>query len=663
MKILLKILSYLNKYRRHIPPVIDGFIAVFSFLLSYAITGMDNFDLLTATFYVFIYLATLAGLKVYNNLWRFSSIVEFVHCLRASIIANVVFFVLSKVLSFSILNYVYILAAAVSALLSLAARILFRNLLIKQRNMQKDKKDSMINVMIVGAGQATSIILGEIFANREYNYAVTCIIDDDPSKIGRSIYSIPVTGNTNTIEKMANQYKIDEIFISIPSLDNKNKKRITNLCAKTSCKVKILPDAKTLKAKGKKNLLREFRDIQIEDLLGREAITLDCQLTAEYVKDKVVLVTGGGGSIGSELCRQIASYSPRKLIILDNYENNAYIIQQELTRKFGSTLDLEVQIASVRDENKLEQIFQGANIDIVFHAAAHKHVPLMEKNPEEAIKNNIIGTYYTASVADRYNVKKFVFISSDKAVNPANIMGATKRVCEMIVQSLNQHSETDFVAVRFGNVLNSNGSVIPLFMEQIKSGGPVTVTHKDITRYFMTIPEAVHLVLRATVIAKGGEIFVLDMGEPVKIKDLAYSLIKIEGLIPDEDIKIEYIGLRPGEKLFEELLITESKYQKKTGFDKIFIEQSTQINEFKLHDTILKLQTASYNMDLEEELKLLEDLVPEYKRTSNTKVKDEEANTNTEEEDTAVYKREQEAESMLEVQKQSEKSAYIAGID
>lgn len=633
MKILLKILSYLNKYRRHIPPVIDGSIAMFSFLLPYAITGMDNLDLLTATFYVLIYLATLAGLKVYNNLWRFSSIVEFVHCLRASIIANVVFFVLSKVLGLLISNYVYVLAAAVSSLLSLAARVLFRKLLITQRNMHKDKKDSMINAMIVGAGQATSIILGEIFANREYNYAVTCIIDDDSSKIGRSIYSIPVTGNTNTIEKMAKQYRIDEIFISIPSLDNTNKKRITNLCAKTSCKVKILPDAKTLKAKGEKNLFREFRDIQIEDLLGREAITLDCQLTAEYVKDKVVLVTGGGGSIGSELCRQIASYSPRKLIILDNYENNAYIIQQELTRKFGRSLDLEVQIASVRDKIKLEQIFQGENIDIVFHAAAHKHVPLMEKNPEEAIKNNIIGTYYTASAADRYNVKKFVLISSDKAVNPANIMGATKRVCEMIVQSLNQHSETDFVAVRFGNVLNSNGSVIPLFMEQIKSGGPVTVTHKDITRYFMTIPEAVQLVLRATVIAKGGEIFVLDMGEPVKIKDLAYNLIRIAGLIPEEDIKIEYIGLRPGEKLFEELLITESTYQKNTDFDKIFIEQSTQINEFKLHDAILKLQTASYNMDLEEELKLLEDLVPEYKRTPNTKVKDEEANTNTEEEE------------------------------
>jgi FlaA1/EpsC-like NDP-sugar epimerase len=363
----------------------------------------------------------------------------------------------------------------------------------------------------------------------------------------------------------------------------------------------------------------KLRDVQVEDLLGREPIAFYCTLTKEYIQGKKVLVTGGGGSIGSELCRQISLYSPKKLIILDIYENNAYNIQQELVRVYGSKLDMEVEIASVRDKNKLDKIFASKNIDIVFHAAAHKHVPLMEKNPEEAIKNNVIGTYNVVQVANKYKVERFVLISTDKAVNPTSVMGATKRIAEMIIQSYDMHSETDFVAVRFGNVLGSNGSVIPLFKEQIKEGGPVTVTHEEITRFFMTIPEAVQLVIRASTMAKGGEIFVLDMGEPVRIKDLAYNLIKLSGLEPEVDIDIEYTGLRPGEKLYEELLISNDKNQIKTDIDKIFIERPTEFDEYELFELIKELEQAAYCTDIDRIILLIEKLVPAYKQTINEK--------------------------------------------
>jgi FlaA1/EpsC-like NDP-sugar epimerase len=380
--------------------------------------------------------------------------------------------------------------------------------------------------------------------------------------------------------------------------------------------LKILPEVYSLLTNDN-SIMDKIREVQVEDLLGREPIILDCTLTKSYLQDKSVLVTGAGGSIGSELCRQISSYSPKSLIILDIYENNAYDIQQELIRTYGDDLNMEVEIASVRDKNKLEQIFKSKNIDIVFHAAAHKHVPLMEKNPEEAIKNNVIGTYNVAQTAHEYNVEKFVLISTDKAVNPTNVMGATKRIAEMIIQSYNKHSETEFVAVRFGNVLGSNGSVIPLFKEQIKEGGPVTVTHEEITRYFMTIPEAVQLVLRASSMAEGGEIFVLDMGEPVKIKDLAYNLIKLSGLEPGIDIDIEYTGLRPGEKLYEELLISCDKNQIKTNIEKIFIERPTEFDECELFELIKDLEVAAYNLDIDKIISLIEKLVPTYKRTLN----------------------------------------------
>lgn len=639
MTIYYRTYSILNKYRRYIPLLIDACIAMISYVTPYAITGIEpvKAEIIrdTILIYLTIYISTFIILKVYANMWRYTGVVDLYHCMGASLLANFLFYVLTKTFNIYVIFYVYPFVTTFSSLLSVTARVVFRAILIIGKNRSDNIDGKETNVMIVGAGQATLLMLDEIKTNNHNNYAVKCIVDDDVSKIGRRISFIPVVGNTNKIKEMARKYGIELIIISIPSIDKENKKRILSISAETQCKLKILPEIYSLiDNKSSKDLLSKLRDVQVEDLLGREPIVMDCQITKEYIENKTVLVTGGGGSIGSELCRQIASYSPRNLIILDIYENNAYNIQQELIRTYGNTLNMEVQIASVRDKNKLEQIFSAKNIDIVFHAAAHKHVPLMENNPEEAIKNNIIGTYNTVYMADKYKADKFVLISTDKAVNPTNIMGATKRVCEMIIQAFDRHSSTDFVAVRFGNVLGSNGSVIPLFMDQIKAGGPVTVTHEEITRYFMTIPEAVQLVLRAAKIAKGGEIFVLDMGEPVKIKDLAYNLIRLAGLVPDKDIKITYTGLRPGEKLYEELLITEEKGQTKTEIDKIFIEKSIHINESNLFNAINNLYTAAINMDIKTELKLIEDLVPTYIRTPN---KQEVLNTECED---AVQKQE-----------------------
>jgi FlaA1/EpsC-like NDP-sugar epimerase len=622
MTIYLSTYSFLNKYRRYIPVLIDACIAILSYVTPYAISGIEpvKIEIIrnTILIYTTIYIVTFIALKVYTNMWRYTGIVDLYHCMAASFCANILFYFVTKGLGIRVLYYAYPFVTALSTLLSVTARVVFRAFLIIGKNKNNSSIDKETNVMIVGAGQATLTMLGEIKTINHNHYNVKCIVDDDFTKIGRKVNYVQVVGSTNVIKEMVKKYDIEKIIISIPSIDKENKKRILNLCADTQCKLKILPEIYSLiDNRGTKDLLGKLRDVQVEDLLGREPIVLDCQMTKDYIENKVVLVTGGGGSIGSELCRQIASYSPKNLIILDIYENNAYNIQQELIRIYGNKLNMEVQIASVRDKNKLEQIFSTKNIDIVFHAAAHKHVPLMENNPEEAIKNNIMGTYNTVYMTDKYKCDKFVLISTDKAVNPTNVMGATKRICEMIIQAYNQHSNTDFVSVRFGNVLGSNGSVIPLFMEQIKSGGPVTITHEEITRYFMTIPEAVQLVLRAAKIAKGGEIFVLDMGEPVKIKDLAYNLIRLAGLTPTKDIEVTYTGLRPGEKLYEELLITEDSGQTKTEIDKIFIEKSTYVNEAHLLDTLRNLQTAAINMDTETELTLIEDLVPTYVRTPN----------------------------------------------
>ena len=432
--------------------------------------------------------------------------------------------------------------------------------------------------MIIGAGEATNVIMREI-QNSSYlaNSNIACIIDDDRRKVGKYIRGVKVIGTRDKIKEAAKLYDIDEIIFAIPSASNEVKRDILNICKETDCTLKILPGVYQM-VDGEINV-NSIRNVDVLDLLGRDPIEVDIESIMGYVKDKVIMVTGGGGSIGSELCRQLVSHKPKQLIIFDIYENNAYDIQQELKRNYPE-LDLVVLIASVRNTKRMDLIFDKYRPEIVYHAAAHKHVPLMEDSPNEAVKNNVLGTWKVVQAADKYNVKRFVMISTDKAVNPTNIMGATKRICEMIIQTYNNRSKTEYVAVRFGNVLGSNGSVIPLFKKQIEAGGPVTVTHPDIIRYFMTIPEAVSLVLQAGAYAKGGEIFVLDMGEPVKIVDLARNLILLSGHKPDEDIQIVFTGLRPGEKLYEEMLMKEEGMQE-TANKLIHIGKPIQMDEEK----------------------------------------------------------------------------------
>ncbi len=617
------IYNFLNKYRKYILVLIDTVIAIIAYLSPHIISGIHplKFEWFEDTWYIYtiIYISTFIIMGVYRNIWRYAGIEDIFKCLQASILANIMFLLFTQAFYIYIRYYVYIVAFLVTSFCTMGIRIVYRAIVILgDKNIKK--LSHYTNIMIVGAGQATVAILNEIQRNNPNDYLVKCIVDDDKIKIGRKINTVKVVSSTEKIPEMVKKYEIEEIILSIPSIDKVNKKRILDICADTKCKLKILPEVYSLLTNGVLNdVIGKIRDVQVEDLLGREPVKLDCSLTKKYIQDKTVLVTGGGGSIGSELCRQISSYTPRELIILDIYENNAYDIQQELLRVYGDRLNMSIEIASIRDKNKLNKIFASKTIDIVFHAAAHKHVPLMEKNPEEAIKNNVIGTYNLVQAAHEYKADKFILISTDKAVNPTSVMGATKRIAEMIIQSYNNHSETDFVAVRFGNVLGSNGSVIPLFKEQIRTGGPVTVTHEEITRYFMTIPEAVQLVLRASSMAQGGEIFVLDMGEPVKIKDLAYKLIKLSGLEPEVDIDIEYTGLRPGEKLYEELLITQDKGQIKTDIEKIFIERPKDFDEYELFEFIGQLEKAANEINIKAILLLIEKLVPTYKHTNNIK--------------------------------------------
>lgn len=447
-----------------------------------------------------------------------------------------------------------------------------------------------IRAMIVGAGNAGTMIIREFKTTDKIDYLPICLIDDDPNKLNKNIYGVKVVGGTADIPKLAEKYSIDEIIIAMPSVPKAEIKRVYDICEVTKCKVKTLPGIYQI-VNGDASVTA-LREVRITDLLGRDQISVNLDEIMGYIEDRVILVTGGGGSIGSELCRQIATHNPRQLIILDIYENNAYEIEQELKRRHPE-LNLLTLIASIRDEVKINDIFKKYKPEIVFNAAAHKHVPLMETSPNEAVKNNVFGTLNVAKCADKYKSKVFVQISTDKAVNPTNIMGATKRICEMIIQTIGRHSKhTNFVAVRFGNVLGSNGSVIPLFEKQIAEGGPVTVTHKDIIRYFMTIPEAVSLVLQAGAYARGGQIFVLDMGEQVRIYDLACNLIKLSGLEPDVDIKIEFTGLRPGEKLYEERLMDEEGMQK-TPNGLINIANPIQLDEDKLWKTLENLHNAA----------------------------------------------------------------------
>lgn len=563
-----------------------------------------------------IYLLCFYFLKLYDSLWTSAGIDEFLMGVGASILGGGISSIYSRYFGEWLPLNVIIVAITFAMITTLGFRVLFRLYRRGVISMSNKELENFQKVMIVGAGSAGVMILKEMLDRKELKYNPVAIIDDSPSKLGKKIFGVKVMGNRYDIHKIVEEQEIEIILIAIPSIDNKNKSEIIDICKDTGCKLKIIPGMyEILSGKAK---VSNIKDIDLEDLLGREPIILDNKGISDYLTDKVVLVTGGGGSIGSELCRQIAKYEPKMLIILDIYENNAYDIQNELKYRYDK-LNLNVLIASVRDRSRIESIFEEYKPQVVFHAAAHKHVPLMEDSPMEAIKNNVFGTLNLAECADKYNVEKFVLISTDKAVNPTSVMGTTKRICEMIVQAMDKKSKTEFVAVRFGNVLGSNGSVIPLFKRQIAHGGPVTVTDKNITRFFMLIPEAAQLVLQAGAFAQGGEIFVLDMGKPVRIYDLACDLIRLSGFEPGRDIKIEITGLRPGEKLYEEILMNEEGLQK-TGHNKIFIGKPTFEDMDKLKEKLDELKPLIEAND-SEALKLeLKELVPTYKAQDSEEV-------------------------------------------
>lgn len=558
---------------------------------------------------ILITLIVLYLFRMYHSLWAFAGETELQNLVIASCISSVCYSIgiqffkaegEQAVPSSYYFLYVFLLISFI--FVSRFSYRFFRSLKHKQQN-----KNNGISVMVIGAGEAANAIIKEIVNSNFSTMVIRCIIDDDKGKWGRFIQGIKVAGGRDRIIECADIYDIDEIIVAMPSISRKQMSEILDICKETNCKLRSLPGMYQL-VNGEVSVSK-LRDVEVEDLLGRDPIEVDLDSILGYVQGEKVLVTGGGGSIGSELCRQIASHKPAQLIIVDIYENSAYDIQQELLTDYPE-LNLVVLIASVRNTNRINSIFETYKPDIVYHAAAHKHVPLMETSPNEAVKNNVFGTWKTAYAAAMNDTKRFVMISTDKAVNPTNIMGASKRICEMIIQTFNKHYDTEFVAVRFGNVLGSNGSVIPLFKKQIMAGGPVTVTHPDIIRYFMTIPEAVSLVLQAGAYAKGGEIFVLDMGKPVKILDLARNLIRLSGYRVDEDIKIEFTGLRPGEKLYEELLMAEEG-MKETANKLIHIGKPIEIDETKFFVQLKNLKEASKNesADIRE---MIKEIVPTY---------------------------------------------------
>ncbi len=608
---------FVKKYRKYALFFCDFIIWNLSFYISYAINkNCLTFVSVDERFFEYLaimnicFIAMFLAFKLYDKIWRYADVEDFFYAGLATLCANFMFFVLTRIFMIKMsprMHFIFLLT-------SMSAIVIFRliyriNRLIDNVSNEdiKDKK----RMLIVGAGESTALLLREMYKYSGNKYRPVAIADDDNEKIGRKILGIKVEGSTNQIPELCEKFNIEVILFSISSISLAQRRRILDICAKTNLEVRIIPNMYEVLTSGT-SLNSAIRKIKVEDLLGREPIIFDKNKYGGYVHQKTVLVTGGGGSIGSELCRQIAELGCKRLIILDVYENNAYDIQQELKMKYGDDLNLSVEIATICDKKELEDIFKKENIDVVFHAAAHKHVPLMEKNPEEAVKNNVFGTLNLIECSHKFKVKKFVQISTDKAVNPTNVMGATKRICEMLVQMENMKSSTEFVAVRFGNVLGSNGSVIPLFEEQIKKMGPVTVTHPDIIRYFMTIPEAVSLVLTAGGIAKGGEIFILDMGDPVKIKDLAENLIRLSGYTPGEDIKIEYTGLRPGEKLYEELLMDEEGIQK-TKSRKIYIGKPISLDENRLTQDLEELKNICDKGSKEEIVQMLLKIVPTFK--------------------------------------------------
>ena len=547
------------------------------------------------------------GFRIYHSLWEYISAKEVRNIVLASGASAIVQLIIITMLDKRLPRSYYIMYMTLIAACVITTRAAYRWIRLKKNSRKKKRSKVQPRVMIVGAGEAGTALIREIQNSEQLNYKICCVMDIDKSKHGKYLRGVPIMGDRNDILRCVEKYKIDKIFIALPKLNAKELKPILDICKQTDCEIQKV--AGIFQLLNGEVSVSQLKKITIDDLLGREPVKIDLDKILGYVQDRVVMVTGGSGSIGSELCRQIITKQPKKLIILDIYENSTYILQRELMRT-RPDLDFEVMIASVRDEDRMRGIFEQFHPEIIFHAAAYKHVPLMEACPNEAVKNNVLGTFNMVKMADEYGVKRFIQISTDKAVNPTNIMGASKRICEMIIQSYNKRSKTEYVAVRFGNVLGSNGSVVPLFKQQIEEGGPVTVTHPDIIRYFMTIPEAVSLVLMAGAYAKGGEIFVLDMGEPVKILDLAKNLIRLSGYKVDEDIRIEFTGLRPGEKLYEELLMDEEGLQD-TENKMIHIGKPIELDEMKFFAQLKALKEESKNESADIR-HLIKEIVPTY---------------------------------------------------
>jgi len=603
-----------KKWKTLIIMIIDIFMVNMAYLFSINIVMGERFTEISKIYthdviaLSLIYLVCFYLFKMYESLWHLTGTDEFLLGVGGNILAGILSIGYTRIFGSTIPLNVSVVGILLSIFCVLGYRILYRvyrrTLLYIPFKYSADQR----RVMIVGAGSAGTMIINEMMARRELKYNPIVLIDDDKSKLGKRISGVKIEGNRYDIPYIVGEQEIDLIVIAIPSIDSKNKSEIIEICKNTNCKLQIIPGMYEILS-GDATVSR-IKDVDLEDLLGRDPIQLDNKGIEDYIKGRTILVTGAGGSIGSELCRQISMFQPKKLVLFDIYENNVYDIQNELREDFPD-MDLSVLIGSIRDRDRLHEVFTKYKIDVVFHAAAHKHVPLMEDSPKEAVKNNVFGTLNLALEASAAGVSRFVMISTDKAVNPTNIMGATKRLCEMIVQAMDKQSKTEFVAVRFGNVLGSNGSVIPLFKRQIAHGGPVTVTHKKIIRYFMLIPEAAQLVLQAGAFAKGGEIFVLDMGKPVKIYDLACDLIRLSGLEPNKDIKIVFSGLRPGEKLYEELLMSEEGLQD-TVHNKIYVGKPTFEDMDKLTIKLEQLRKLLELNDIDEIKHVMQMIVPTY---------------------------------------------------
>ena len=622
-------MKFIKKHRNIYLRIMDIIIIAISYYAAQVIIGnqlvlqpeIGKKLITTIIMAIIIYGGILEIFKTYKNITRYENGNDYLIYVLACLISCTIMIFFNVIPVVPILDERTNLIASLIIVTSIIGyRVFIRLILNEGTTSRREREDTRKNVLVIGAGEATKVLLTTIKNSMKDTYKVVGLIDDNENKLNYAISGNKILGTRYDIPRICKENNVEVIFFTISNISPDDRRKILEICQETGCKVRILPGTKELIKD--KPLIQSFRDVQIEDLLGRDPIKLDNKNIGKLIENKVVLVTGGGGSIGSELCRQIIKFKPSKLVIVDIYENNLYDIEQELKFNYPD-MKIDAIVASVREKHRLNEIFEQYHPYLVFHAAAHKHVPLMETSPLEAIKNNVFGTYNTVKCADEYGVKRFILISTDKAVNPTNIMGATKRLCELIIQAKNKVSKTEYAAVRFGNVLGSNGSVVPLFKKQIAKGGPVTVTHKEITRFFMTIPEAVSLVLQAMSGAKGGEIFVLDMGEPVKIYDMAIKLIKLSGLEPNVDIQIKVTGLRPGEKLYEELLMAEEGLTE-TKHDKIYVARPSDIDMEKLEAKLAKLQYLldNTNNEQKDEIKdVISEVVPTYRNLDKERTK------------------------------------------